>query len=758
MAIMKKNSTRIIIPALVWAAACCLPGCSVQKNIQRSDLAYDSYHYNEAIYQYESIRKKDNHVLGRLADAYRLVGNSAKAEEYYAQLFASGGGSNDDLLHYAEVLKMNGKYDEALTKMEDYNSRVSGEKRIQLHIADKQYYTPLMSDNGQFKLSSLKMNSAESDFAATWCADRVVFTSSRRAFGFTSYEYNWNVKNFLNLYSFRPDSTKSTAVKNVKEMSIKGRLNRKYHEGPAAFNAAGTFMVFTRDRYTAKEELNNQGIRVLELWYSQKDAEGNWGEAQPMPFNNKEYNVGHASLNADASVIWFVSDMPGGFGSSDIYYSVKNTDGSWGEPINAGSQINTEGKEMFPFIHDAGVLFFASDGHAGLGGLDIFMSTGKNQKMSRPVNLGTPVNSRQDDFALVLDGALRKGYLSSNRTGGKGSDDIYAVELLKPLRLTKRIEGLALDKQTRKVLPGSNVRLYDDQHNLVAETTADENGRYSFDVAPDALFNLNGQRDTYTDAALQVSTVTQDEVIIADLLLEHIPEISLSCFVSEVKSGSPVAGARIRIINKADGQTVADVTTDAEGFWKKDLAAALMNQKLDYSIALDKEGYVSKNLDFAYTISKEGEIKVHEQLDLTMGKIELGTDIGKLIDIKPIYFDLGKYAIRKDAAMELDKIVAVMNQYPSIVIELGSHTDCRGSASSNTSLSDKRAKASANYIISKGIPKERIYGKGYGESKLVNGCSCEGNVKSSCGEDEHQLNRRTEFVIVKINEENTRVK
>jgi outer membrane protein OmpA-like peptidoglycan-associated protein len=737
-----------------------LASCSMQNRIKTADAAYSKYLYNEAIDGYESIqqKKRDINVLSKLADSYRLAGNSKKAELCYEQLEQKSGANAVDILHYAEVLKMNGKYEQALAKMEQYNNMVVGEDRIQQHISNKTYYSPLLEDKGQFSLTNLKMNTVESDFGTSYLKDDVVFVTSRRGLGFTNYEYNWNVKNFLNLYTFKQHPSDKTKVMKIKSLNAKGGLNKKFHEGPATFNAEGTLMIFTRDRYNHKDELNGEQIRVLELWYCEKNAKGKWGQAHPMPFNNKEYNVGHAALSADGKTLYFVSDMPGGFGGSDIYYSQKDDAGHWASPVNAGKTINTEGKEMFPFYHEKGILFFASDGHAGIGGLDVFMATKKGTNFGSAKNLGSTLNSSKDDFAFILDKDMKTGYVSSNREGGKGNDDIYSFDLLKPFKLTKRIEGIAREKGNGNIIPGAMVKLYGSDNNVIAEVTADDKGFYSFEVDPDLDFRLTGNMEKYSEGKNAVSTKTEEEVVQADLDMERIPEIGLSCFVSDAKSGVALEGAHLVFKDKLTGKVFADVYTDNDGFWKKALDQAKINDKLSYDILVSKEGYLEKTVTFNHTIDKEGEIKVHNELDLTLGKIELGTDIGKLIDINPIYFDLGKYNIRPDAAKELDKIVDVMNKYPSIVIELGAHTDCRSSYASNEKLSDNRAKASAAYIVSKGISPDRIYGKGYGEKELLNDCKCEGAVKSTCSEEDHQKNRRTVFKIVKMNEQGVGVR
>jgi len=207
---------------------------------------------------------------------------------------------------------------------------------------------------------------------------------------------------------------------------------------------------------------------------------------------------------------------------------------------------------------------------------------------------------------------------------------------------------------------------------------------------------------------------------------------------------------KVTILDKTTSKIVYDGTTAKTGDFSKALENIQMNQTLNYSITLKKDGFLTKTADFSKLVTTPGVINVHEKLDISLTKVEVGLDLAKLIDIKPIYFDRNKFNIRTDASIELDKIVKVLNEYPTMVIELGSHTDCRGTILQNASLSDSRAKASAEYIKKKITNPDRINGKGYGESKLKTDCPCEGTVKSTCTEEQHQENRRTEFLIIKI--------
>jgi outer membrane protein OmpA-like peptidoglycan-associated protein len=356
--------------------------------------------------------------------------------------------------------------------------------------------------------------------------------------------------------------------------------------------------------------------------------------------------------------MYFTSDMPGGYGGTDIYKVTKDEKGIWGKPENLGDKINTEGDEMFPFFEEKnGVLFFASNGRFGLGGLDIFICEIKNSGVVRVYNPGAPLNTQYDDFAVITDDKLTNGYFSSNRIGGGGDDDIYGVDILKALNISKKIEGFAKERDG-SIIPKTFITLLNDKNNVIDTLTTKDDGAYTFLVDNNKNFKLTGKKEKYAEGDTVANTFGKEFIVKADVIL------------------------------------------------------------------LKKEEIVAQ-------------------------RIKVDTDLGKILELNPIYFDFHKYNIRPDAEIELAKIVSVMNKYPAMIVELSAHTDCRATKQYNQALSDRRAKASADYIKKRITKPERIYGKGYGETKLINGCACEGAVVSNCSEEDHQKNRRTEFVIVK---------
>jgi len=727
-------------PLLILSALALPLGVCAQASVKKATNYYNNYSYDKVIEKLEGKEDISTDARRKLAESYRMAGDFAKAEGTYAKVVSANDKTADDIYAYAQMLKMNGKYKEAEVQMEAYAFLKEDDSRAQLFSQNKTYTIELLKDKGQFAIRNLDINSAQQDFGATYYNGQVVYTSSKHDINAAYRRWNGNNLPYLDLYIGKEEA--NAEISEPKKLS---ELNKKYHEGPASYSKDGSIMMYTLDNYNTK---SSDGVRKLEL-YEARFKDGKWSERVPFPLNNKEYSVGHPALSADGNTVYFVSDMPGGKGGTDIYKATRNSDGSWGKAENLGDRINTEGNEMFPFVHESGLFFFSSDGRPGLGGLDVFATELKNGKFSKVVNVAAPVNGSKDDFSFVLNAAKTKGYFASNREGGKGDDDIYSFNLLTPFKFSKTIKGTARDKEGNP-LEFTTVNLYDATGSLVNTVVTDKDGAYTFEVDNAGAYNLNGKKAKYFDGKNNANLPEDKEQVTADLVLEKDPGLSLYAIVTDAGSKQPLEGVNVTILHTKTHAAFDAFTTPATGDYRKPLADYHVGDQISYQIKLEKKGYLTKYVSFNYTITKPGEIKVHEALDLSMGKLEVGGDIAKMIDIKPIYFDLGKYNIRKDAAAELDKIVKVMNEYPNMVVELGSHTDCRGSAASNTKLSDNRAKASAAYIRKSITKPERIAGKGYGESKLKNGCACEGTVKSTCTEEEHQQNRRTEFIIISL--------
>lgn len=710
--------------------------------IKKAEKSYEGYSFGKSLERFEEITDKTPAMYRKMAASYFNVGDYDSAEENYAQLLTTEEKTAEDVFNYAQVLKVNEKYSLATQKMEEYKTMLATDSRVADHLSDKNYYEKLKKDVGRFKVDTLSINTKQEDFGPSFYKDQVVFASSREGVKSIRRKWNWNGLPFLNIYV--ADKGEDAQLSGATQ--FKKSFNKKYHEGPVSFNEDGTYMLFTRNNY---KEKSSDDVVKLQLFSSQITEDEKWGDPVGVHFNSNEYSVGHASLTNDGKKMYFASDMPGGKGGVDIYVVDRNADGTWGTPTNLGDKINTEGNEMFPFIHENGMLFFASNGKAGLGGLDVFVAQIREDKSFGKVeNVGAPLNTNMDDFGFILDKEMKKGYFSSNRIDGKGDDDIYSFQLLKPFTFGKIIKGIAKDKKGT-VLASTTVSLYDEAGAVIESVTTGEDGAYSFTVDPDKKFKLDGTKEKYFDGENTADTHTDEDVIYADLELEKDPGLSLYCLITDHKTGVPLDSVKIKFVNNVKG-TEEDILTPSTGDFMRPLKENKLNDRVSYNIVLEKDGYLAKTVTYNQLLDREGQYKIHESLDLTMDKMDVGMDLSKFIEISPIYFDYNKYYIRKDAAIELDKIVTVMNENPGMYVELGSHTDCRGSMKYNERLSDRRAKASAKYIASKITTPERIYGKGYGESQLINHCACEGRVKSKCSDEEHQANRRTEFRITKM--------
>lgn len=725
--------------------------------LKKADNYYDKLAYSYAAPLYEELigSEVDSPKLkGKLALCYYQTGNMEKAEHYFSQMIHSSEATENDYFYYAQSLKQNGKYAESDQWMQKVHAVNQADLRGKAFSAQSDYLTAIEKQRNHFSVNNLAINSAAADFGGYPSADgkTVYFVSARRKAVMVQDEYSWNSKRFLDIYAAQTDSTTS-GLSDVSR--LKGKVNTRFHEGSLCVAPDGKTVYFTRNNLSkGKKRKDQQGIQDLKLYRATIAENGKWINEEALPFNSKDYSVGHPSVSADGKTLYFVSDMPGGYGGADLYKIAIHEDGTFGTAENLGNKINTEGQEMFPWIAANGDLYFASNGQIGLGGLDIFVALAtKKGTFSKIVNAGEPINTQYDDFGLTFIPNQVTGYFSSNRTGGKGDDDIYSCTLIKTFAHGVRVEGVVTDNRSQEILPGATVQLTDKQGNVLQSVTADANGKYTFDLEEGKDYALLVSKQDYfnNNGTLSTKNIDPDiEVLKKDLTLEKDPGLALYAMVKEAKSNQPLEGVTIKIMDKQKNVLVMDTLTSVSGDVLQGLAAHKIGDQLNYQVIVSKEGYMTKTVPFSYTITAPGIIKLNEKLDLTLQKMDVGTDLATLIDIKPIYFDLGKYAIRKDAAKELDKIVAVMNEYPKMVIELGSHTDCRGSAASNTKLSDNRAKASATYIKQRISNPERISGKGYGESRLKVDCPCEGAVKSTCPEEEHQKNRRTEFVIISM--------
>ncbi|NQY66441.1 MAG: OmpA family protein [Flavobacteriales bacterium] len=713
----------------------------------KADRHYYRFSFQKAISKYESSKMLTKRGYRNLADSYRKISDYINSSLNYAKIVQGEDGDSEDIFNYASVLRLTGAYDLSHDWMEKFKALEPFDLRAKSFTNNLSDFQGLLEDEGQYKIIPLKANTDQQDFGAAYYKKQLVFASTRVDVKAAVDKYNWNGLPFLDLYVADRDLMEFVNVEH-----FKGDINKKMHEGPASFNEKGDYMAFTRNNYLDK---SSNGSVNLKIYFTTMNEEGHWEREESFRHNNKEYSIGHPYLSKDGKEMYFASDMPGSHGGVDIFKVKKGADGKWGEVMNLGSEINTEEDEMFPFFHEnTKILFYASKGHLGLGGLDVFFSKMISDTVyTKSENLGIPLNSNADDFALIIDDEMEHGYFSSNREGGKGDDDIYAFELLRPIDDGIILKGVAKD-QDGNILSSVLVTLTDIEGLVLDTLTVGKDGAYRFNVDRDLEYYLIGDKTEYINQPKLTNTITPADEVITDIVLEKNIGLSLYALIEDSRTKSPLAGVKVTLTDKKTGK-VSDYTTPASGEYRKIVDDKKITDKGLYNLVLEKEGYFTKSVTLNTVFDKDGVVNLNALLDLGMDR-EV-KNLNDLVQINDIRFDLNKYNIRPDAAVELDKIVKIMQDYENMVVELGSHTDCRGSKKYNIKLSAKRAKASAMYIKNKIRFPERIYGKGYGESDLVNDCGCEGAVKSDCSDEEHAANRRSTFKVISSGSDKVKV-
>lgn len=639
-----------------------------------ADKNYEQYAYADAIKAYQELIYEgvtDEKILRRLGNSYYFIGELRDALKWYDQLFRINKVQDSEYLYrYAQCFKSVGNYHKADEILAIFNEKTASEKRADLIRNNKNYLEDIKFNSGRFDIADAGMNSSYSDYGSAVYDNKLIFTSARDTGGVAKNNFKWTNKSFSKLYmvELMPDGNVSEPKK------FRRKENGKYNESTPIFTKDGRTMYFTRNNFTdGKRGVNEKQVTLLKL-YSSELIDGKWGNIKELPFNSDQYSTAHPALSVDEKTLYFASDMPGTLGQSDLYKVSINGNGAYGTPINLGPSINTEGRETFPFISEENELYFASDGRPGLGGLDVFVSKiQEDETFDEVQNVGEPVNSKQDDFAFVIDSKKRNGFFSSNRISGNGLDDVYRFTETKRLVCEQELSGTVTDSETNQILSNVTLIIFDETRQNAQQVVTDEKGNYVFSkVKCGKKYFIKTSKTDY-----------------------EIKEVPLS-------------------IKKENGKTILPISIE---------------KKVVPLVA-------------AKTIM----IKTVSVKSVKMKPIAVGTDLAKTLNIPMNFFDLGKATIRKTSEPQLQKIVDVLKQYPTLTLDIRSHTDSRQSDSSNMILSEKRAQSTKNWLISKGIDGDRLSAKGFGETQLVNKCA--DGVK--CTEQQHQQNRRSEFIITNM--------
>jgi outer membrane protein OmpA-like peptidoglycan-associated protein len=751
---MKTNNT--IIKALTFALVLFFSVNAIaQTKLQQAQTLKMKYDYAQAIKMYTDYFKTTTAAatdIKDLIECYMLLNDTKSAETWFAKLIAKGDYTAQDVLHYAGILKTNGKYDNAILQYESFATmHPTGKDTADAEIASCKTALTWIADPDYFIVANAAaFNSDNSDFGAIKFKDGYIFTSDREETGkvYANNEiYGWTDKPYLKLYYLDGINGSSPAS----QAELIDNLNAKYQNGAAVYDDKNSTIYFTRTKMvrTAMRPINSDPTswydhsttkNYVNRWeiYSAKYSSGKWDDVKAFDFNNAEnYSIGHPAVSPDGKTLYFVSDMPGGFGKTDIYFCTKETDGSWSKPRNAGSQINTEGRECFPSVDQDGKLYFSSDGLPGMGGLDMFSAEGSENGWTDPVNLKYPLNSSKDDFSIYFTATGSAGYFSSDRDGGQGLDDIYSFT---PEARTLILAGTTNEKIGDKTstLGGVSVLLGNTTSGDNKLLTSDPQGKFYSTLDCGAEYHVNGELEGYISEMKNLSPLcrSRHDTVYVDLDLSRKIVYLVGVTREKLPDGTLAAlsGVNIVVENAAMNSNIPAMTSDKKGGF-----GAKLECSSDYEVTASIDGY--------FTQSKELKSLCRSQFDTVYVEFDMEKIvINKPIVIKNIYYDFDKWNIRPDAALELDKLVSTLTLNPQINIELGSHTDCRGTFGYNDVLSQKRAESAVAYIISKGIAASRITAKGYGEKVPVN--KCVDGV--SCTEDEFQLNRRTEFKVTSI--------
>jgi outer membrane protein OmpA-like peptidoglycan-associated protein len=626
----------------ILSITCCSFGQGVK--LAKADKKYEKYAYIDAIEIYEKVAEKGYKsvdLFQKLGNAYYFNGNLDKAAKSYDALFDL----NEEVapeyyFRYAQTLKAIGNYEKSNQYMELFAAKTN-DSRGKLFLQNKNYLNDIDVNTGKYILDTTTINSEFYDYGPSFFGNKIVFTSSRSDGNQYTKIHDWTKQTFTDLFIVSMDAEgKFEQVENFSKT-----INTKFNESSPVFTKDGKTMYFTRNNYNDGKKRKSDDKVILEKIYKAELVNNEWTNITELPFSNDNYKTAHPALSPDEKTLYFASNMPGSYGNSDLYKVSIDKNGKFGKPENLGPTINTEGRETFPFVDANNNLIFASDGHLGLGGLDIFEAKANGKSFEKPINIGKPVNSTKDDFGYVVN-SENLGFFSSNRDGGKGFDDIYTFKIC-----THVLTGIITDAETKEILPNAKVMLFDDKMTIISETIASENGIYQFKIECNKKYYVRASKETYN--------------------------------------------------------------TNEKSF---DAVSIIGTSTLDI------------------------------ELKRNVFPIEVGTDLAKLFNISIIYFDLDKWNIRPDAAEDLEKIIQVLHQYPAMTIDIRSHTDSRQTHKYNEQLSDKRANSTLEFIVNNGIARNRLTAKGYGETQLLNNCA----DNQPCSEEEHQKNRRSEFIVVKM--------
>ncbi|MFD0942058.1 OmpA family protein [Pedobacter boryungensis] len=735
-----------------------------QSNAQSKnpDTLFKYEQYAKALPLYQKMVQKDStkkDVVLKIGRIYNYAKEYPKAETWYAK--AGQQKLLEDpvrMLEYAELLRISGKYAQAAQAYRAYYQKTPGDLkalRLAKHSDSLEALRKVALVKSKSWVSLLnRPNTAYAEFSPWLLKDQLLFLTDRFKTDSLSKPaknaiYHRTGKGFSFAMADKIDNQQSKWIdsifKKIPEKIMNGdtsflaTLKKELNVGPLCFNKTGDTIFFSRVRDLSKEKSKSKAkiqwqYSYNELCFMVKKANG-WSEVQVFPYNNYlKYSMMHPALSTDGKRLYFASDRPGSLGGFDLFYSERLANNNWSFPENVGCLVNTQGNELFPSIDDQNTLFFSSDGHLGLGGLDLFSTSLKDSEncaLKEPFHLPAPINSSADDFGMFVIQPSQKdqkyGYLSSNRLPGKGLDDLYSFYL--NLVTACPVDVMVLDRTSKKPLANVKVSLGTNVKDSLNTHYTDAAGKLTLTLKDCLPEVISLSKPAYVSLSDSIGLIRGKTSY--TYLMDMAKGFAVEGKVTDALTGTPLDSVTVLI--KENKTLFKSPQTKADGKY-----ASVLEKNKRYLILAKKQGYFTKRSVVVSTLDKpEGTIF---NVDFELEKVV----INKEIKIENIYYDFAKATLRKESLPELDKIRDMLLDNPELMVELSAHTDSRGKDAANMLLSQRRAESVVKYLVSKGVPARQMISRGYGETKLINQCANGVN----CTEAEHQLNRRTEFKII----------
>jgi outer membrane protein OmpA-like peptidoglycan-associated protein len=702
-------------------------GTFFHKNGKKADYFFEHYAYRNALEIYRHMFEKDSanyHVRERIAMCYFKLHDPVSAELWYSGLAREPDIHPAAKFEYAEALSMNGKYEESMHWFEEYLKDHPTDKLAIDKLDFLRHISDYLVHDERFIITTFGLNSDHAEYGAHYFHDGVVFASSRDTdlfFKHKPFDGLSSDESLLNLY-FGQMNVAGEWQKHVPFHNQK--LKTYYHEGPMAFYDNFKRGAFTQSNIqNGKPVYDSDGKVNLRIYFAEVAHLGDFEHVAPFEHNNNEYSNAHPSFSPDGSVMYFSSTMPSGFGDSDIYYSLRTQKG-WGQPVNLGSAINTREDESFPYLANDTTLYFSSNGHGTLGGLDIYVTYKRNGEFGKPINLGSPMNSRFDDFSLVCDSLGRYGFIASNREGGIGQDDIYGYRAHFYL-LAGQVRELSAGQEK---IPYAKIVAYNSNGDLIDSTRSDGDGYFHLDLPFDQDFKIHGEKEGF-ETLEDLAFTTRGKPFGVDSLTLPLWRQNLfakgKVYSNETQQILP--GATVLLDNLTDG--VKDSVVVGEG----GEYSFLVRPGKKYRIAGSKEGFVPNG----FNLETKGILQGDLVNDILLEEV--------YIDKELILFEYDADNVLAASEKQLNRVLRTLLKYPRATINVGAHADSRGTKEYNTMLSRKRAISTQRYLIANGIPASRIILNWFGEELILNRCS----DGVECPEEEHSKNRRAELKVQK---------